>query len=89
MLHVPERRPSVKASACDDIKDARWQAHVMRNGCHLEAGEAADLRGLQNAAVACSQCWSHLPLQIPNHTVISLVGLAEAFIHFKGSLGQP
>lgn len=64
---VPERRSSMKASACDDTEDARGQAYVMRDACHLQAGQAAHLRGLQNAAVACSQRWSHLPLHTPSY----------------------
>lgn len=78
VLPAPERRSSITASACDDVENARWQAYVMRNGGHLQTGEAAELRGLQNAAVACCQCWRHLPLHVPNHTVSQSGWLAEA-----------
>ena len=56
----------MKAGACDDTEDTWWQAHIMCNGSHLQAGQAAQLRGLQDAAVACSQGWSHLPLHTPH-----------------------
>ncbi len=59
---APEGRSRVCAVTADHVEDAGGQADLVRDGRHLQASDAAHLRGLQHRRVAGCQGRRHLPL---------------------------
>lgn len=61
IVDSPQPGSSIHTQSSDNVEDASWESHLLRDDAHLQAGDTGELTGLQDEAVASSQSRGHLP----------------------------